>query len=339
YDGDSRYVLKRYLKKIKNHGYVFNVGPELEYFYFKAAGNPDLLDQATYFDFIPADIGSQVRNETVSMCTKMGIRVEAAHHEVAPSQHEIDIRYADALVMADMMVTLKILIKQVAASNGIYATFMPKPLFGQNGSGLHIHQSLFKDGKNAFYDDKDPNFLSSVAKSYTAGILKYIKEITSVCNQWVNSYKRLVPGFEAPVYISWGRKNRSALVRVPIYKPGKESASRVELRSPDPACNMYLAFSVVLAAGFAGIEGKLKLPSAIETDIYEMSVEDKKKNSIETLPGSLIEAIHETEKSALVKETLGIHIFEKFIENKKIEWDKYRICVSQYEVENYFPVL
>ncbi|MCM8814375.1 MAG: glutamine synthetase family protein [Candidatus Omnitrophica bacterium] len=339
YDGDSRYVLKRYLKKIKNHGYVFNVGPELEFFYFKAPGNPDLLDQATYFDFIPADIGSQVRNETVSMCAKMGIKVEAAHHEVAPSQHEIDIRYADALVMADMMVTLKILIKQVAASNGIYATFMPKPLFGQNGSGLHIHQSLFKDGKNAFYDGKDSNYLSSVAKSYTAGLLKYIKEITSVCNQWVNSYKRLVPGFEAPVYISWGRKNRSALVRVPIYKPGKESASRVELRSPDPACNMYLAFTVILAAGFAGIEEKLKLPDAIETDIYEMSIEEKKKNSIETLPGSLIEAIHETEKSALVKEALGTHIFEKFIENKKIEWDKYRVCVSRYEVENYFPVL
>ncbi|MCX7705367.1 MAG: glutamine synthetase family protein [bacterium] len=339
YDGDSRFILKRYLQKIKKQGYVFNVGPELEFFYFKTPENPGLLDQATYFDFIPADLGSQVRNETVSMCARMGMKVEAAHHEVAPSQHEIDIKYADALSMADMMVTLKVLIKQIAASNGIYATFMPKPLFGQNGSGLHIHQSLFRDGKNVFFDGKDPNYLSSVAKSYTAGILKYIREITSVCNQWVNSYKRLVPGYEAPVYISWGRKNRSALVRVPIYKPGKESASRIELRSPDPACNIYLALTVILAAGYAGIEEKLKLPPPIEKDIYEMSVEEKRKNSIETLPGSLIEALHETEKSKLVRDALGDHIFEKFIENKKIEWDKYRICVSQYEIESYFPVL
>ncbi len=280
YDGDSRYILKRYLQKIKKQGYVFNVGPELEFFYFRAQENPGLLDRATYFDFIPADIGSQVRNETVSMCAKMGMKVEAAHHEVAPSQHEIDIKYTDALSMADNMVTLKILIKQIAAVSGIYATFMPKPIFGQNGSGLHIHQSLFMDRKNAFFDGKDPNYLSSVAKSYTAGILKYIREITSICNQWVNSYKRLVPGYEAPVYISWGRKNRSALVRVPIYKPGKESASRIELRSPDPACNMYLALTVILAAGYSGIEEKLKLPPPVETNIYEMGSEEKKENRL-----------------------------------------------------------
>lgn len=339
YDGDSRYILKRYLEKIRQQGFTMNVGPELEYFYFKSPENPGLLDQATYFDFIPADLGSQVRNKTVSLCEKMGMKVEAAHHEVAPSQHEIDIRYADALVMADMMVTLKVLIKQVAAEHGIYATFMPKPLFGHNGSGLHIHQSLFKDGKNAFFDSKDPNYLSQIAKAYTAGILKYIREITSVCNQWVNSYKRLVPGYEAPVYISWGRKNRSALVRVPIYKPGKESASRIELRSPDPACNMYLAFTVILAAGYAGIEEKLELPPAIETDIYQMTQEEKIKNNIQTLPGSLIEAIHETENSKLVREALGEHIFTKFIENKKIEWDNYRIRISHYEMESYFPVL
>ena len=216
---------------------------------------------------------------------------------------------------------------------------MPKPLFGQNGSGLHIHQSLFKDGKNAFFDQNDPNYLSDIAKSYTAGILKYIKEITSVCNQWVNSYKRLVPGFEAPVYISWGRKNRSALVRIPVYKPGKENASRVELRSPDPACNIYLALTAILAAGYSGIEKKLKLSSPVETDIYQMSEEQKSNNNIETLPGSLIEAIHETEKSDLVRQALGEHIFTKFIENKKIEWNNYRICVSQYEIENYFSVL
>ncbi len=339
YDGDSRYVLKRYLQKIAKAGYIMNVGPELEYFYFKNSENPVFLEQATYFDFIPADIGSAVRNETVSMCKKIGMKIEAAHHEVAPSQHEIDIRYADALQMADMLVTLKILIKQIAASHGIYATFMPKPLFGQNGSGLHIHQSLFKDGKNAFFDQNDPNYLSDIAKSYTAGILKYIKEITSVCNQWVNSYKRLVPGFEAPVYISWGRKNRSALVRIPVYKPGKENASRVELRSPDPACNIYLALTAILAAGYSGIEKKLKLSSPVETDIYQMSEEQKSNNNIETLPGSLIEAIHETEKSDLVRQALGEHIFTKFIENKKIEWNNYRICVSQYEIENYFSVL
>ncbi len=339
YDGDSRYVLKRYLQKIARHGYTMNVGPELEYFYFKNSETPGLLDQATYFDLIPADIGSSVRNETVSMCAKIGINVEAAHHEVAPSQHEVDVRYADALKMADMMVTLKILIKQVAASHGIYATFMPKPLFGQNGSGFHIHQSLFKDGKNAFFDARDQNYLSDIARSYIAGILKYVREITALCNQWVNSYKRLVPGFEAPVYISWGRKNRSALVRVPIYKPGKENASRIELRSPDPACNIYLALTGILAAGYAGIEENLELSQPVETNIYEMLPEEKSRNSIETLPGSLIEAIHETEKSTLVKDALGEHIFTKFIENKKIEWDKYRICVSQYEIENYFPIL
>jgi glutamine synthetase len=339
YDGDSRYALKRYLGKIRKHGYMMCVGPELEYFYFKNAVAPLNLDQATYFDFIPADKGSHVRNLVIRQCDMMGMRVEAAHHEVAPSQHEIDLRYDEALAMADKIVTLKTLIKQIAAMNDIYATFMPKPLYGQNGSGLHIHQSLFKNDKNAFYDAKDSNYLSPVAKAYTAGLLAHIREITSVCNQWVNSYKRLVPGYEAPVYISWGRKNRSALVRVPIYKPGKESASRVELRSPDPSCNIYLALTVILAAGFNGIEKNMKLAPAVETDIFKMSTEEKANSSIKTLPGSLIEAIMETEKSALVKEALGEHIFQKFIHNKKIEWDKYRTQVSQYEIESYFPIL
>jgi glutamine synthetase len=339
YDGDSRYALRRYLEKIKKHGFVFYVGPELEYFYFQNSISPVNLDRATYFDFIPADKGSYMRNLTIRQCDIMGMKVEAAHHEVAPSQHEIDLRYGQALEMADRMLTLKALIKQIAAMNGIYATFMPKPLFGQNGSGLHIHQSLFKNGKNAFFDADDPNFLSPAAKSYTAGLLKHVREITSVCNQWVNSYKRLVPGFEAPVYLAWGRKNRSALVRVPIYKPGKETASRIELRSPDPSCNIYLALTVILAAGFKGIEEKLKLSPAMETDIFKMTPQEKAKENIATLPGSLIEAIMETEKSHVVREALGDHIFHKFIENKKIEWDNYRIQVNQYEIESYFPIL
>ena len=278
-----------------------------------------------------------LRTETIKRCEEMGIEVEATHHEVSPSQHEIDLKYKEALEMADIFITVKVLIKVVAAKHNIYASFMPKPLYGVNGSGLHLHLSLFKNGKNAFFDPEDENYLSNIGKSFVAGLMKYIKEITSVCNQWVNSYKRLVPGYEAPVYISWGRKNRSALIRVPIDKPGKERSSRVELRSPDPACNPYLAFTVVLAAGFKGIEENLQIPEPIEEDIYHM--EEEKKKKIDSLPGSLIEAIMLTEKSSLVKEALGPHIFNKFIENKKIEWDMYRRKVSNYEIEKYFPIL
>ncbi len=340
YKGDPRWVLKRNLKKTEDLGYTFYVGPELEYFYFKSSeGKPAILDEGGYFDLTPLDVATELRRETILTLEAMGVHVEYSHHEVAPSQHEIDLRYAEALTMADHAMTYRLVVKQIAMKHGVYATFMPKPIFGQNGSGMHTHQSLFKGNKNAFFDPKDEFHLSKLAKSYIAGILKHSKEITSITSQWVNSYKRLVPGYEAPVYISWARRNRSALVRVPMYKPKKENATRIEFRSPDPACNPYLAFAVMLAAGLRGIEKGYELPPPVEEDIFEMSEASRKKHGIDSLPGSLSEAIQLTEKSELVKETLGEHIFEKFIENKKIEWDKYRTHVSQFELERYLPIL
>jgi glutamine synthetase len=339
YKGDPRWVLRRNLKKGADLGYTFYVGPELEYFYFKSSQETEILDSGGYFDLTPLDAASDLRRETVLALEDMGIGVEYSHHEVAPSQHEIDLRYADALTMADYAMTYRLVVKEIAMKHGVYATFMPKPLFGQNGSGMHTHQSLFKGDKNAFFDIKDQYHLSDVGKHYIAGILKYAPEICSVLSQWVNSYKRLVPGYEAPVYISWARRNRSTLVRVPMYKPGKEKATRIEFRCPDPACNPYLAFAVMLAAGLKGIEEKCPIPEPIEEDIFEMSEERREKLGIKSLPGSLHEAISLTEKSELVRETLGDHIFEKFIANKNIEWDKYRIHVSQFELERYLPIL
>jgi glutamine synthetase len=269
----------------------------------------------------------------------MGIPVEFSHHEVAPSQHEIDLQYQEALRMADSAMTYRLAVKEIAMKNCVYASFMPKPLFGQNGSGMHTHQSLFKGSKNAFFEKDDPYHLSATAKSYIAGLLTHAREICSVVAQWVNSYKRLVPGYEAPVYVSWARRNRSALVRVPMYKVGKEKATRAEFRCPDPACNPYLAFSVMLAAGLKGIEEGYKLPDPVEEDIFHMSESERRDRGIDSLPGSLGEAIQETEKSELVREALGDHIFGKFIENKKIEWDNYRLHVSEYEVQRYLPIL
>jgi len=340
YKGDPRWVLKRNLKKASDLGYTLYVGPELEYFYFKSSeGKPAILDEGGYFDLTPLDVATELRRETILTLEAMGVHVEYSHHEVAPSQHEIDLRYAEALTMADHAMTYRLVVKQIAMKHGVYATFMPKPIFGQNGSGMHTHQSLFKGSKNAFFDPKDEFHLSKLAKSYIAGILKHSKEITSITSQWVNSYKRLVPGYEAPVYISWARRNRSALVRVPMYKPGKEKATRIEFRSPDPACNPYLAFAVMLAAGLKGIEKGYELPPPVEEDIFEMSEASRKKHGIDSLPGSLSEAIQLTEKSELVREALGDHIFKKFIENKKIEWDQYRTHVSQFELEKYLPIL
>ena len=340
YKGDPRWALKRNLKKAADLGYIFYVGPELEYFYFKASeGKPEILDRGGYFDLTPLDVATELRRETILTLDTMGIHVEYSHHEVAPSQHEIDLRYADALSMADNAMIYRLVVKEIAMKHGVYATFMPKPIFGQNGSGMHTHQSLFKADRNAFFDPKDEFHLSKTAKSYIAGILRHSKEITSITSQWVNSYKRLVPGYEAPVYISWARRNRSALVRVPMYKPGKEKATRIELRSPDPACNPYLAFAVMLAAGLKGIEKDYELPPPVEEDIFEMSDEARKKHGIDSLPGNLFEAIQLTEQSELVKETLGDHIFQKFIENKRIEWDQYRTHVSQFELEKYLPIL
>ena len=340
YKGDPRWALKRTLKKAQDLGYTLYVGPELEYFYFKSSeGVPQFLDRGGYFDLTPLDVATELRRETILTLEAMGIHVEYSHHEVAPSQHEIDLRYTDALTMADNAMTYRLVVKEIALKHGVYATFMPKPIFGQNGSGMHTHQSLFKGDKNAFFDPKDEFHLSKIGKSYMAGILKHSKEITSITSQWVNSYKRLVPGYEAPVYISWARRNRSALVRVPMYKPGKEKATRMEYRSPDPACNPYLTFAVMLAAGLKGIEKGYELAPPVEEDIFEMSEASRKKHGIDSLPGNLLEAIQLTEKSALVKETLGDHIFEKFIENKKIEWDQYRIHVSQFELDKYLPIL
>ena len=300
YEGDPRYVLKRLLKKVAEQGYTFYLGPELEYFYFKDNTCAETIDTGGYFDSRPLDMAGTLRRETIFALQDMGVQVEYSHHEVAPSQHEIDLRY---------------------------------------GSGMHVHQSLFKGDRNAFYDPDDKYNLSEIAKHYIAGVMRHAPEIAAVTNQWVNSYKRLVPGYEAPVYVSWARRNRSAMVRVPMYKPGKEAATRMEFRSPDPACNPYLAFAVMLGAGLEGIEKKYDLPEPVEEDIFEMNPAERKAHGITDLPGNLYAAIIEAEKSALVRKILGDHIFDKFIENKKIEWDQYRTHVSQFELERYLPRL
>ncbi len=339
YQGDPRFVLKRALEEMKKMGFThFYVGPELEFFYFKSDKYPEVLDKGSYFDY-PMDAAEDLRRETIFCLEQMGIRVEYSHHEVAPSQHEIDLRYADALEMADIVMTYRVVVKEVAKKYGLYATFMPKPIFGVNGSGMHTHQSLFIGDKNIFFDPKDQYHLSDIAKKYIAGILTHIKEITLILNQWVNSYKRLVPGYEAPVYICWARRNRSALIRVPMYKPGKEKATRIELRSPDPACNPYLAFACMLRAGLEGIKRNYIIPDPIEKDIYHMSEEERKALNIESLPGSLDEAIKYAEKSELLRDILGDHIFNELILNKKLEWDEYRIQVFPYEIEKYLSIL
>jgi len=339
YEGDPRYVLKGMTRKLAEEGYQAYMGPELEFFCFESHNSPKLLDKGGYFDNRPLDMGSDLRREIIFALQDMGIRVEYSHHEVAPSQHEIDLRYDEAVAMADKTMTYRITVKEIARGKGCYATFMPKPIFGQNGSGMHVHQSLFKGDINAFHDPQDQYHLSLIAKSYIAGIMKHAREIAAVTNQCVNSYKRLVPGYEAPVYISWARRNRSAMIRVPMYKPGKEQATRIEFRSPDPACNPYLAFAVMLAAGLKGIEENYPLPEPVEEDIYEMDEGAREQAGIESLPGNLFEALKEVENSELVRETLGDHIFSKFLANKKIEWDRYRVHVSQYEIEKYLPIL
>ena len=339
FEGDPRYVLKRNLKKAADLGYTYYVGPELEYFYFKDGNGTEFLDQGGYFGLTTRDAAIELRRDTVIQLEKMGIGVEYAHHEVAPSQHEIDMRYTDALTMADSVMTYRLVVKEVALKNGVFATFMPKPVFGINGSGMHVHQSLFKGDRNAFFDTKDSYHLSKEAKSFIAGLLKHAPEITAVCNQWVNSYKRLVPGYEAPVYLSWARRNRSDLIRVPEYRPGREKATRIEFRSPDPACNPYLCFSVMLAAGLDGIKNNLQAPTPIEENVYEMTAEQRKERHISTLPGSLSEAIQLAESSPLVREALGEHVFNSFIENKKKEWDDYRTQVTEYELKKYMPIM
>ncbi|MBI4285113.1 MAG: glutamine synthetase [Chloroflexi bacterium] len=339
FDGDPRYVLKRNLKRAADLGYTYYVGPELEYFYFKSHQETEALDEAGYFDLTPRDAAIDMKRETVDALQAMGIEIEFFHHEVATSQHEIDMRYTDALTMADNVMTYRLIVKEIALKNGFYATFMPKPVFGINGSGMHVHQSLFKGDRNAFFDKDDAYHLSKVARSYVAGLLAHAPEITAITSQWVNSYKRLVPGYEAPDYLSWARRNRSDLIRVPEYRPGREKATRIEYRSPDPACNPYLTFSVMLASGLDGIQKKLVPPEPVEENVYEMSDEERKQRGIGSLPGSLLEATQLAENSPVVREALGEHVFKAFIENKKKEWDQYRIQITDYELKKYLPVL
>jgi len=316
-----------------------NVGPELEYFYFRSNQDTGPLDMGGYFDVTPPNVASDLRRETVLTLEQMGIAVEYSHHEVAPSQHEIDLRYTDALTMADNVMTYRIAVKQVAQEHGVYATFMPKPVLEVNGNGMHVHISLFKGDRNAFFDEDDPYHLSKAAKCFIAGLLKHAGEITAVTNQWVNSYKRLIPGYEAPVYVTWARRSRADLIRIPEYQPGREKATRIELRSPDPACNPYLAFSVILAAGLEGIEKEYPPPEPVQGNVFEMKPEERKERGIGTLPGSLAEAIRLAEGSEVVRKALGDHTFRIFIENKKIEWDQYRAQVTDYELKRYLPLL
>ena len=339
YEKDPRFVLKKNLARAAEKGYTYYVGPELEFFYFKSPESTEVLDRGGYFDLTPLDVASDLRRDTVIALEELGIGVEYSHHEVGPSQHEIDMRYTDALTMADNAMTFRLVVKEVALLNSVYATFMPKPLFGHNGSGMHTHMSLFNGDKNAFYDPGDPNHLSDTAKKFIAGLLHHAAEITLVCNQWVNSYKRLVPGYEAPVYLSWAVRNRSDLVRVPEYKPGKEKATRVEFRSPDPACNPYLAFACMLAAGLEGIEKDYELADSVERNVYEMSATERKELGIGQLPEDLWEAIQLAETSELLRKTLGETVFESLIENKKIEWERYRAQVTEWELDSYLPVL
>jgi glutamine synthetase len=336
---DPRQVLRRNLARAADMGFTFYVHPEMEFFLFAGPDDPTPLDNGGYFDLTPLDVQSDFRRQAIQTLEAMGISVEYSHHEVAPSQHEIDLRYADALTMADNVMTYRLVVKETAMHRGVYATFMPKPLAEHWGSAMHTHVSLFDGDTNAFYDDADPYHMSKTARAFTAGLLQHAREITAVTCQWVNSYKRLVPGFEAPVFVSWGRHNRSSLVRIPMYKPNKAASSRIEYRAPDPACNPYLAFSVMLAAGLKGIEEGYELPPEAEDNIYEMTDAERRAAGIGSLPRNLDEALREMEESELVAEALGEHVFDFFLRNKRVEWDEYRAQVTPYEVEKYLPML
>ncbi|HEY5639574.1 MAG TPA: glutamine synthetase family protein [Dehalococcoidia bacterium] len=339
FEGDPRNVLRRNVKRAADLGYTFYVGPELEYFYFANSEASTPMDVGGYFDLTPLDAGTDLRRETVFTLEELGIPVETSHHEVAPSQHEISLRYTDALTMADNTMTYRLAVKEVALKNGVYATFMPKPMSDENGSGMHVHQSLFKGEGNAFFDSEDSYHLSATARSYIAGLLRHAPEITLVTNQWVNSYKRLVPGFEAPVYLSWARRNRSDLIRVPEYKRGKENATRIEYRAADPACNPYLVFSAMLAAGLKGIEEGYTCPEPLEENVFELSEAARKERGIDHLPGSLQQALDLAENSELLRECLGEHLYESLLVNKKIEWTNFRRHVTDYEIKRYLPIL
>jgi glutamine synthetase len=340
YEGDPRYVLRLALERMKSMGFeTFNVGPELEYFLFKDDKGTETLDEGGYFAMTTMDAASELRQETVRGLEQMGIPVEYVHHEVGPSQHEIDVRFAPALEMADHTLTYRLIVKEIAKKAGFHATFMPKPIFGENGSGMHTHQSLFNDGRNAFFDADDQWHLSEVGKAFIAGQLRHAREISAVFAQWVNSYKRLVPGYEAPVYVAWSRRNRSALIRIPLYKPGNEQATRAEIRCPDPACNPYLTFAALLHAGLEGIEKGYELPDPMETNLYHLTAEQRKERGITSLPETLGEAIDELSESELAKKALGPHIFDRYIELKRKEWDDYRVQLTEWERDRYLAVL
>ena len=342
FDGDPRQVLRRNLDAAVAKGFSFYVAPDIEYFYFappKAGEIPQPLDEGGFFDLTTSDMSSSLRKETIRTLETMGIPVEYSFHEDAPSQHEIDLRHTDALTMADSVMTFRLAVKEVAAAHGVHATFMPKPLEGVQGSGMHLHLSLFRGSENAFYDESDPYNLSATAKSFMAGLLRHAAEITAVTNQTVNSYKRLVPGFEAPVHISWARNNRSGLIRVPVPKKGNPLATRIEYRSPDPAANPYLAFSVLLAAGLKGVAEGYELPVEADANLFEMDDIALTKLGIEQLPQSLSDALNLMERSELVHDALGEHIFEWFLRNKRNEWRGYKTQVTPFEIMRYLRSL
>src|SRR5213596_2110544 len=340
YEGDPRYVLRRALDRMRELGFdTFNVGPELEYFLFKDADGTETLDEGGYFAMTTQDAATELRNETIKALESVGIPIEYHHHEVGPSQHEIDMRYAPALEMADHTVTYRLIVKEIAAKNGVYATFMPKPLFGENGSGMHTHMSLFRDGRNQFFAEDDGYHLSEQGKAFIAGLLRHARELSAIFAQWVNSYKRLVPGYEAPVYVAWSQRNRSALVRIPLYKPGSEQATRAEIRCPDPACNPYLTFAALLHAGLEGIEQGYELPDPMETNLYHLTAEQRRERGIVSLPETLGEAIDELSQSELMRKALGKHIFDRYVELKRKEWDEYRVQLTDWEMKKYLAVL
>jgi glutamine synthetase len=338
--GCPRQALKRQLERAREAGYSFFAAPEVEWFYFAdadASSAPKVLDTGSYFELTVADLTTDLRKRTVLALEDMGIPVEYSQHEDAPSQHEIDLRYTDALSMADNLMTTRLVIKEVAQSAGVHATFMPKPLSGVQGSGMHTHFSLAEGDVNAFHDPGDEHGLSKTAKGFIAGLLTHAREITAVTNQWVNSYKRLVIGYEAPVYVAWARNNRSVVVNVPHAK--RAESARIEYRAPDPACNPYLTFALVLAAGMRGVQEGYELPSEVSANLYELSTEERRAQGIDVLPGSLSEALEVMERSDLVRETLGEHVFEWFIRNKQAEWHDYKTQVSQFELDRYLPSL
>jgi glutamine synthetase len=342
FEGDPRQILRRQLEAAHGLGYTFFVAPDIEFFYFaphERGAAPVPLDEGGFFDLTTSDVAGSLRKQTIRTLETMSIPVEYSFHEDAPSQHEIDLRHTDALTMADSIMTFRLVVKEVAASNGVHATFMPKPLEGVQGSGMHTHMSLFRGDENAFYDASDPHNLSTVAKQFTAGLLRHAAEITAITNQTVNSYKRLVPGFEAPVHISWARNNRSGLIRVPIPKRGSASATRLEYRSPDPACNPYLAFAVMLAAGMRGIAEGYELPAEADSNLFEMTDAELAKLEIEQLPQSLSDALKVMERSQLVQDALGEHVFEWFLRNKRSEWRAYKTHVSAFEIDRYLRAL